>query len=73
MNALILTAASIGLSITAISPWMFFGGQSESASLMLLGLGLLALSSVTRRAHRVRSQRLESGYPMANKAPLTQN
>ena len=73
MNALILTAASIGLSVTAISPWKFFGGQSESASLVLLGLGLLALSSMTRRTHRDRSRRVESGYELANKAPLTQN
>jgi hypothetical protein len=73
MNALILTAASIGLSVTAISPRTLFGGQAESASLLLLGVGLLALSSMTRRARRGRSRSVESGYQLANKAPLTQN
>jgi hypothetical protein len=83
MNPLMFFAAVVGLSTSATSLWFLSSVQSEPVSLVLLGLGLISLSSIARHFHgtavlrtgsrSVRTLQSESGRRLSNKAALTAN
>ena len=83
MSPLMFSAAVAGLSTSATSLWFFSSVQSEPVSLVLLGLGLISLSSIARRfpgtaplrakSPSVRPVPSESGRRLLNKAALTAN
>jgi hypothetical protein len=79
MTSLIAAATSLGLSIGATLPSVLATGRSESAALLLQGIGLLALASFARR-QRAKDRRParqtaapDSTYALAAKSPLAQN
>ena len=83
MSLLMFSAAVVGLSTSATSLWFLSSVQSEPVSLVLLGLGLISLSSIGRRFQRagalrsesrpVRIVQSESGRRLSHKAALTAN
>ena len=83
MSPFMFSAAVAGLSTSATSLWFLSGVQSEPVSLVLLGIGLISLSSIARRfqgvaalqtkSSSVRPVQSESGRRLSNKAALTAN
>ena len=83
MSPFMLSAAVVGLSTSATSLWFLSSVQSEPVSLVLLGLGLISLSSIARhfqsadalrtKSPSVRSIQSDSGRRLSNKPALTAN